>query len=161
MHQYKKYFLERIFAIRSFGGLLCLNSFVISKSDVHHTNTIKCGTMVIHTYCHPYMKESCLNFAFKSDRSTKMCVIWENSVVQNYQWNRTLLKKPTLSRKCVFFHTIVPIRTIHSKRMMDEDRVSPRISDLLIEAAHSIGVLREWCNHKFQCPCSKNVTSYS
>ena len=53
----------------------------ISKSDVHHTNTIKCGIMVIHTYCHPYMKESCLNFAFKSDRSTKMRGIWENSVV--------------------------------------------------------------------------------
>ena len=113
--------------------------------------------MVIHTYCNPYMKEAGLNFAFQSDRSTKMCRIRENPVVQNYQWNRILLKKPTLSRKCVSFHIIVPILMIHSKRMMDEDRVSLRISDLLIEAAHSIGVLREWCNHKFQCPYSKMV----
>ena len=113
---------------------------------------------VTHASSHPHLKESGLNFAFQSDRcwSAKICRIPENSVLQNCQWNSILLK-PTLSRKCVFFHTIVPIRMIHSKRMMDEDRVSPRISDLLTEAAHSICALRVWCNHKFQCPCSKMV----
>ena len=114
---------------------------------------------VTHASSHPYLKESGLNLHFNLTDADlpKFAEFGKIRLIQNYQWNRILLKKPTLSRKCLSFHTIVPIRMIHSKRMMDEDRVSPRISDLLIEAAHSICALREWCNHKFQCPCSKMV----
>ena len=42
---------------------------------------------------------------------------------------------------------------IHSKRRMDEEKVSLRILDLLTEAARSICALREY--HRFQCPYSK------
>ena len=44
---------------------------------------------------------------------------------------------------------------IHSKQMLDEEKVSLHILDLLTEATHSICALREWYNHRFLCPCSK------